>query len=497
MRLLNPLHYTENHRYTVYRDFSIGPVEASMLTGVYQPMIGAVAAGLYSLMLQDLPAERVGYSALELQRKLFAGLDLEPNEAGRKQLASCCSKLEAVGLLSTQLIEIVDTEEQVYEYRLFAPLKPVEFFRQEHLRLLLRDKVGERALEAIQQRFIADKPDELKDPYMLRKDISSQFHEVFSLSLSAVSADSALTYARPDAADEVNELPPPLPPVRYTYSHILPRVPKSSVNRRHFEQLEHHPEIIARINFIMDKYDLTLKEIGELLDMDGMFDFQGRLQEHRLEKEAEWMFVQRHKREEALNWGLVEQLGKAETESAAAQQTSVMEQEETGFEVPEPLKARYDQAAYNRILAQEPYTKVLELLVAPKISGFTKKLFSKLNLYLNIPDAVLNALIHHMRVNQLPWKEAYIEKVAASLQGEQIVTYEQAVRYFRKERAARAGLKQQGKASETSTRSYRSGKPESARQKPKLPVYQAPSGKLDEDEKKELERIVKYLEGQG
>jgi len=129
VRLGNPLFFTENHRFTVYRDFSLGPAESRMLASAYQPMVGAAAVGLYMLLLHQLPADRTGWSALDLQRKLFAGMALEPNPDGRAALARLCSLLEAVGLLRTETAEQADTEELLYVYRLYPPLAPADFLQ--------------------------------------------------------------------------------------------------------------------------------------------------------------------------------------------------------------------------------------------------------------------------------------------------------------------------------------------------------------------------------
>ena len=48
-----------------------------------------------------MSAEKVGYSPLEQQRKLFLLLELEQGERGRKYLIEQSSKLEAIGLLQT------------------------------------------------------------------------------------------------------------------------------------------------------------------------------------------------------------------------------------------------------------------------------------------------------------------------------------------------------------------------------------------------------------
>jgi len=498
------MHFTENHRFTVFRDCSLGPLEYKMMTGAYQPMIGVVAAGLYSLLLSQLPAERSGYSPLEQQRRLFQSLDIEPNESGRKSLIGALSRLEAVGLLQSAQLEHVQTEEYLYEYRLFAPLRPEEFFRTAHLVLLLRDKIGEHALRALQAELVSETPDELDDPYLLRKELTSPFYEVYTLSRAAASSHREQDWpseAEAAAADRQ------LPAVRFSHAQIVGRIPKSSLNRKYVERLAERQDIIERLNYYADKYGLTLKELGQLLDEDVMFDIRGDWVEKEFEHSAEAYYMQRLRREEGLDWSLVEQLGQAREESAAgssavgAGTAAAADLAEPGFEVPEGLRDRYDDAAYNRMLRSEPYTKVLQLFVAPKIMGTTKELFSKLSVLYRFPDAVLNALIHHMRVNQLPWNTTYIEKVAASLQGQGVVSYEQAVTFFRKEQEGRRAREQKKLQAAESGRAGgsrpRAGAAAGASgRRPKLPVYrpEQPGQPLTAEEEAEFDRLLRQLE---
>ena len=51
-----------------------------MLGSIYQPMVGAFAVSLYRLLVSHVPLEKVGYSAIEQQRRLFLTLGLEPSE---------------------------------------------------------------------------------------------------------------------------------------------------------------------------------------------------------------------------------------------------------------------------------------------------------------------------------------------------------------------------------------------------------------------------------
>ncbi|MNJ51106.1 hypothetical protein D3C77_464020 [compost metagenome] len=59
MRMNNMLHFTENHRYCVYRDFGLSAVDGRMLSLIYQPMVGAFAIGFYRLLAERVSLEQV------------------------------------------------------------------------------------------------------------------------------------------------------------------------------------------------------------------------------------------------------------------------------------------------------------------------------------------------------------------------------------------------------------------------------------------------------
>jgi replication initiation and membrane attachment protein len=467
MRMTNLLHFTENHRFNIHRDFSLSPLDLRMISIIYQPMVGAYATSLYLLLNQQLPAERIGYTAADQLRKLFLALGIEPNERGRKLLVEQCSKLEAVGLLHTFRTELSQTEEYIYEFRLSEPLKPIEFFQTQHLLLLLRDKIGKYPVMALRSDLEGVLQPDVDDPYGIREELSMPFYEIFlldsqnvDLELEQVSTMSRTNEQIPMSEQKEEE--------RLQYGHIIRRFPKNSANRPHVEKLKDHEDDLVLINYLAEKYRLTLKEMCQLLDEEGVFNAQGKLLGDQLEHKANETFLQSRKREENVDWSSLSQADSSRNQTAVTQDANTDELT-IGLKVPEWLVEQYDSSTYNKMLSSEPHTQVLRILVAPNISRPTLNLFSKLNLYYHLPDAVLNVLVHHMRTTKLPWKENYIEKMAASLQGEQILTFAQAVEYFHKESEARSGVVK----SSGSNNKKKTGFKEKTTQKPKIPIFRA------------------------
>ncbi len=186
MRMSNLHHFTEHHRYCVSREFGLSHVDSRMLGSVYQPMVGAFAISLYRLLFEHIPAEAIGYSAVEQQRRLFMTLGVEPNEKGRKYLVDQASRLEAVGLLATCRIYMPENDDYMYEYELMPPLSPADFFATQHLTLLLRDKIGKFAVLSLREQFWNREPEEWSRRSIGKENISLPLYDIFQLNTHVI-----------------------------------------------------------------------------------------------------------------------------------------------------------------------------------------------------------------------------------------------------------------------------------------------------------------------
>jgi len=296
MRVSNRLEFTEHHRFVVYRDFALSGLDRNVLAQLYQPMVGAFAVGLYLLLYHHMAEDRTGYSALEAQRKLFLGLDLEMNPDGRQTLADQASRLEAVGLL--QVFRQYDPvqDETIYEYVLLRPLAAGEFFATFHLALLLRDKVGKMAFQELRESFALSEPQGLAR-FVNREEITVPFYEIFRLSAGPVDPELEEALAESAAANEKAK-EAVRPPERIRHSDMLLRFPRTSPNRPYVERLNRAPESMAQLNYLAYKYDLEVPEICRLLNEDGVFHEDGTLRWEELQFRANLMYRQDRKREE-------------------------------------------------------------------------------------------------------------------------------------------------------------------------------------------------------
>jgi replication initiation and membrane attachment protein len=437
MKVTNLLHFTENHRFTVSRDFALSSLGYKMLSSMYQPMIGACAISLYHTLYQQLAGEKVGYSPLEQQRKLFLQLELEPGEKGRKQFIEWSSKLEAVGLLQTNRRLFPETEEYVYEYQMYMPLSPDEFFENQHLTLLLRDKVGKYMLLLLREELLSEEPAELSGS--VSEQLSVPFYDLFRLNTQVVDHEleqalyeTAVSRQHPHALDTESK--------GFTYSEIIMRFPKGSRHRPFVEALQFHKEHMAGINIAAKKYELTLQETCRLLDEDGVFDEEGNLLYEVLQYRASLLYRQEKRREE---WSerQVKKLAQTEGGETAGPEDEKSVQMEFYLEVPALFQGQCDVHQYNTILRNEPYTKVLKMFF-PKgtVPDGVQDIFDRIDLNYGLAEEVINVLIHFIHVDRRSWAKSSIEAVASDMLGKQVSTYEQAVEYIREKIRYKAGV---------------------------------------------------------
>lgn len=490
MKITNILQFTENHRYYIYRDFSLSPVDEKMVSSIYQSMIGAFAIGLYQMMYRHIPIEQVGYSGIEQQRRLFHILDLEPSEKGRRYLIEQMSRLEAVGLLLTYRQYVPDSDEYLYEYELQPPLSPAEFFQNQHLTFLLRDKVGKFMVLSLREQFSAPEPEEISFKLMNKENISVPFYELFRLNTQVIDLEleqalSEFTPARqsdtPSAEDEDG----------IQYSDIIVRFPRQSANRLHVENLRLDKEQMAAIQYVVRKYGLSVQDVCRLLDEDGIFTDKSEVRLDALQHKANSIFRQGIKREEDKQrymHKVIEFQRKSEENPQHQDEQPV--QMEYYLEVPDKFIGQCDIHQYNMILRNEPYLSVLKRFFPGAVPRTVLDIFEKLDLQYKLKEEVINVLIHYIGYYKYDWKRSFIDSIAADMLGKQVDSYEQAVQYVRDYVNRRSDQAKQAR-----TASYRrSGY---GKQKPNIPIIaNVPAGQqMSVEKQEEIRRLARELDG--
>jgi replication initiation and membrane attachment protein len=500
MKVTNLLHFTEHHRFTVSRSFAVGSLGLRMLSSIYQPMIGPGAIALYHTLHQQLPVDKAGYSPLEAQRRLFLQMELEPGEKGRRQFMDLTSRLEAVGLLSTSRRLYPESEECVYEYRLFEPLSPEEFFRNQHLAMLLRDKVGKMMLLQLRDELLSDEPAELNGA--ATEQLSVPFYDLFRLNTKVMDPDlEEALYETAAGRDKSGGLDTETK--GFTYTDIIRRFPKGSRNRPFVEALQFREGHLAAINIAKSKYNLELQETCRLLDEDGIFDEEGNLLFEELQYRANLLYRQAKRRDEFAGrkvHRLVAAQSAEDGQDEELQEKGV--QMEYYLEVPALFQGQCDVHQYNMLLRNEPYTLVLKRFFPQgTVPDGVLDVFEKIDLNYGLNGEVINVLIHFLHTDRRSWVKNSIEAIASDLLGKQVGTYEDAVEYIREKARykAKAGARRKddgvaaaaGAPGKTAASGASRGARGGGKQKPVIPVALDKAGGRKQLSDEEMEAIIK------
>lgn len=481
MRIHNILHFTENHRFQIYRDFSLSSLDYKMLTAIYQPMVGHAAMSLYHALFQQLPADQCGYSKLEQQRKLFLSLAIEPNELGRIALSEHASRLEAIGLLQTFRKYLTESDDYIYEYQLFQPLTPAEFFKNQHLVLLLRDKIGKRAVVFLREELEQAEATELTEQHVNVENLSVPFYEIFELNTQVIDyeLEQALAEIAPARANDVVSVEREKP--LFTYSDIIMRFPRQSNNRTYVEQLKDDSEQLDTLNYIAKKYRLSLMDICRLLDEDGVFNLDGALDVDVIQQKCALIFQQSNKRAQERERYIhrAEQLQQSEADLQPQEEKAV----EMDYYLPIPpmLEDQGNIHQYNMLLRNEPYTLVLKRFFPGDVPDHVSKIFEKIDLNYKLKEEVINVLIHYLAAENLSWHTAFIDSIASDMLGKRVQSYEDAVQYIRNYKEA--------KKQAAERRHYSRSRGGSAKPKPRIPLA-APAAEQTEISDEQYEQML-------
>ncbi|OMF84820.1 DnaD domain protein [Paenibacillus sp. FSL R7-0337] len=493
MRMSNLHHFTEHHRYCVSREFGLSQLDGRMLGSVYQPMVGAFAISLYRLLFEHIPAESIGYSGVEQQRRLFMTLGVEPNEKGRKYMVDQASRLEAVGLLQTCRLYAAENDDYMYEYELMPPLSPADFFATQHLTLLLRDKIGKFAVLSLREQFWHREPEEWSGRSMGKENISLPFYDIFELNTHVI--DYELEQALAEVASVRQPGTTQDADSNIAYSDIILRFPRESVNRAHVEKLRFDHNQMGVINYVARKYELGPQDVCRLLDEDDVFTPDGEVILDTLQYKASQHFRQDRKRQEKreIAAAKVVSLRSAAEEESDPSAVPVEQAVEMEFyvEVPPQFLSKCDIHQYNMMLRNEPYTRLLQTFFPGAVPGQLMDIFEKIDMNYKLSGEVINVLIHYLMTmvasgGDQRMNRNFVEAIASNMLVKQVNTYEKAVRYIRDQ----SKVKGKGAASASSStgtagtrqRSYAKSGGRSGKQEIPIVLDDGSAGTVSEEE---------------
>jgi replication initiation and membrane attachment protein DnaB len=397
-----------------------------VLTHAYLPLIGASGLALYATLCSSSSA------SLSLHT-LAARCGIVGDDA-LERWAAQASYVEALGLMRSYVRGDVGRFTCTFVMR--EPLSAQSFFSEEATVSLLTERIGVQAAEAVRALLHEDDSDDIDEEY--GSDVSHTRQEVFhvgkKLPAWRTKEQTMAIVFRPE--------------------DVLRRFPRSSAHRRFVERMLVSPTLTAQVNEVAGTYALTLKETVSLLDEQGMFRSGG-----------EFVVEHFHARAAALK-GVTQRLiipatyaRTSESERASDSSEQLLQEDgvstdvahvQTRFDdgwfamctrkveamywldVPDAFGELWDARQYNTIAANASYAEMLRLYYHPShVPQAIKQSFHHIHIDYQLPDEVINALIHYIRANDLDWSPKYIDAIAANIAGKHIRSFEQAVTYFR------------------------------------------------------------------
>lgn len=241
-------------RFSVRASQYITDLDRTVLTLLYQPLIGAVAHSLYMTLLAQL--EKDEYWSEELthrQLMTMLGVSLKVIYEERK-------KLEGIGLLRTFKRE--EAGDTIYLYELVPPMTPEQFFSNDVLSVFLFNRVGKTQYVRLRDRFTLSALD--RESYT---ELTHSFDEVFtSLKHSEIVSNLQSETGHVLTIDENKEIISKSEnDLTFTYEHfdfslLEANIPKSFLQNGRLSDEER--EFIGKLAFV---YQIEPLEMSDLV----------------------------------------------------------------------------------------------------------------------------------------------------------------------------------------------------------------------------------------
>ncbi|MFV9511168.1 replication initiation and membrane attachment family protein [Tepidibacillus sp. LV47] len=430
--------------YQVRMTESIEMSHISYLIHLYQPIIGPEAVSLYLTLRNHFPSQYLGVSSQHMHRQL-ANQVYVPFHI----LMKARKTLEAVGLLKTKKYQHSLEEKQFIEYILIPPLKPVEFFQSDILSIMLLNRIGKNAYQALMEQLLVDEKTAPSSEY-IEKEITKSFDEVFDSILWSeitISPESEIDqFIKPYSSISAKNSQRKTITIKDQYLDI--EFIKGMTSNLYQDQHIFSQENIQLFHELAFLYHLSEMDLIHLLHDPYIYDSHGKLQEDLLRER-----VRERLQYEQKEMFFVEK-GKTLHSPKEGQVPNIEDKEQRHMWIlehysPIELLKRYQRGA--------------------KIPEADLHLIEGLIRDYGLPYQVVNVLIEYVLLsNQYKLPKKLTEKIAGHWKRLNITTVEEALQIAKKEHQLYRGWKEGSKKGSSSIKTVKERKIE---KREKVPDY--------------------------
>lgn len=392
-------------KYIVVAHSPIGLYYIPFLIELYQPIIGIEATNLYITMHNKISISEKSYSELYLHRQLIAEMKLSfPTIIKAKRT------LEAVGLIKSKRYKHLESDKYIYEYTLLCASSPKYFFQSDVLSMLLLNQLGKNEYLHLKERLL--KKDEWdKEKYIMEKDITKSFDEVFNFLLT-----SELQLG---AGSEVDEIFQPCDYLIENEDNIKIKkeyldfdLIKGMVSNLHHLDKVLNDKTKYLLNELAFIYQFSDMDMVNLLNDHFVYNERGKIDEQQLRNRA------------------------LEKYQYSSKEVRVVRKEEVSTKIIEKSSPIMDKAERHKLVLESysPLELIQQYQGKGKIPDSDVKIVDSLLYEYKLPAEIVNVLIEYVMLsNDYKLPKKLIEKIAGHWKRLKINTVSEALEVAKKE----------------------------------------------------------------
>lgn len=374
--------YSENDVYVVFSDgSSYENMDRTILTYLYQPLIGAATLSVYYTLSSELTRNQFQGEI----NKIFNLIKILG--MGNDDVSSCIKKLEAVGLLRTYIKQ--DGNRRCFLFNLLTPLTANEFLNNNVLRSFLEFRLGKAQFKETVKKFNSDKIDLGK-----YEEITHSFDEVFE-------------FASPSAYEKnrSNE--------------------KKSARKRLIKNSFDEQELLNKLkekNVILDFNEITKEDLIAITDLAHIYNLNL--------DEIVYYVDHSYSKQEGVNHDKLRSIVRAHYSSLGNPQVPVIIEKDMDHTL-ETYKPKVD--VEHVFLNATPYERLKAHLGGSEPPLADIKIFEDVITQIGLPLEVTNVLIDYIIFSTNGnYNRSYVHKVASEWKIVGIKTVHEAITYAKK-----------------------------------------------------------------